>query len=546
MKKTMLFSLMAIFALSMTACKKPAKAENDEKPAVTEKVQLDFHIMSKCPFGVKVLEAVAPVLDKMGDNVDFNVYYIGREKDGKPTSMHGDDEVKGNILQLCAKEVGGTKPWLEFLKCQNADWRKIPAGWESCATKAQIDVAKMKACYEGDQGTQLVLASMKVSEEKKATGSPTIYLADERYSGGRTEAAFARALCGKFQGAKPEYCTDIPEPTKIPVTVIGDQRCNAQGCDPRRFLSFISNTFEGAEVTTLDWADEKAKALFAKTGEQYLPVAIFDAAVEKEESGYQRLSRRLKKLDSGEFVYPLGQYARPPWDPNAEVCDDGIDNTGNGLIDCADPTCQGKKVCRDEIKNKVNLFVMSQCPYGVRTVDAMKEVLEAFGKDRKKIDFTIEFIGKNNDGVLGSMHGDGEVQENLRQICAQKIYGAKYKYMDYVLCRNTAFTTNRGKEEPGAWEACATGGISAQAIRKCAEGPEGQKLLADSFALAESLGLTGSPSWLLNNRLDMNGRTPEQIKAAFCAQNPGTAGCEKTLSAAAPGAPVPAGSCGGN
>jgi len=54
--------------------------------------------------------------------------------------------------------------------------------------------------------------------------------------------------------------------------------------------------------------------------------------------------------------------------------------TGNGKVDCEDESCQGKKVCRAEEKGKVDLFVMSNCPYGVRTVDAMKEVIENFKK----------------------------------------------------------------------------------------------------------------------------------------------------------------------
>jgi hypothetical protein len=299
---------------------------------------------------------------------------------------------------------------------------------------------------------------------------------------------------------------------------------------------------EGAEVKELDYSDAEGKALFEKSGEQFLPIAIFGKDVEKEENGYKRLQRRLKPMEGSEdLIYPLGR----TWDPKAEVCDDGVDNTGNGKTDCEDESCQGKKICREEVANKVNLFVMSQCPYGVRTVDAMEEVLKNFGKDRKKMDLQIDFIGKNVDGKLTSMHGEGEVNENLRQICAQKHYAKDYKFMDFVLCRNKAYQENRGKEEDKAWEACAKDGINAAVIKKCAEGDEGKELLTASYKLAEDLGITGSPNWLLNNKYDMRGRAPEGIKVAFCEKNQGVAGCENTLSAGEPGNPVPAGSCGG-
>lgn len=516
----------------------------DEKSAVSEKVKLDFHIMSKCPFGVKVVQALTPVMEKMGDNIELNVEYIGREKDGELTSMHGEPEVQGDILQLCARKHGDDEQWLNFLKCQNEEWRKIPEGWEKCAETAKLDKAKMKGCYEGDEGKELLRASFKKSQEAKATGSPTIFLAGEPYRGGRSESSFGRAICAKFSDEKPKYCADIPAPIKVPVTVVADKRCKERGCDPKRFLSFITHTMEGAEIKELDYSEDEGKALFEKSGEQYLPIALFGKNVEKEENGYKRLKRRLKPVDidgTEMLLYPLGR----TWDPTAEVCDDGIDNTGNGKTDCEDETCQGKKICREEVANKLNLFVMSQCPYGVRTVDAMEEVLENFGKDRKKVDFQIDFIGRNIDGKLTSMHGEKEVKENLRQICAQKYYPKDYKFMDYVLCRNKAYQENHGKEEESAWEACATGGISAATIKKCSEGDEGQELLAASYKLADDLGITGSPNWLLNNKYDMRGRAPEGIKAAFCAKNEGVAGCENTLSAGSPGKPVPAGSCGG-
>ena len=544
MKNTtkLLALMLGLFLVIGCGDKKTGDGEADKSAATGEKIKLDFHIMSKCPFGVKVMQAISPVLEKMGDNVDFKVNYIGREKDGSPTSMHGEPEIKGDTLQLCAAEHGTFEQWLNFVKCQNEDWHKIPEGWEKCADSAKIDKAQMKKCFEGDEGKKLLLASFGKSKEKKATGSPTIFLNGEPYRGGRSEASFGRALCAKFEGSKPKYCADIPAPIKVPVTVVADKRCQGRGCDPKRFLAFVSHTFEGAEIKELDYSDTEGKALFEKTGEKFLPVAIFGASVEKVEAGYKRLKRRMKKIEgSDEQVYPLGR----EWDPTAEICDDGKDNTGNGKVDCDDESCKSKKVCREEIKKKVNLFVMSHCPYGVRTVDAMEGVLKNFKNDRANMDFHIDFIGRNVDGKLTSMHGETEVNENLRQICAQKYYPKKYKFMEYVLCRNKMYQENRGKEPEGnEWEACAKGQIKANVIKKCAEGSEGQELLAASYKLAEDLGISGSPNWLLNNRFDMNGRSPEQIKTVFCAKNEGVSGCENTLTVDT-GKPVPAGSCGG-
>jgi hypothetical protein len=532
----MTHSLFLLLSLALVVACKPATKDSDKKTdsaAATGAVTLDFHIMSKCPFGVKVLQAITPVIEKMGDAVKLNVHYIGKEKDGEMTSMHGEQEVKGDIIQLCARETGDQASWLEFLKCQNEDWRKIPEGWENCAKTAKLDAGKMKSCIDGDQGKNLLKESFKASEAKQATGSPTIFLNGEPYKGGRSETSFGRAICAKINDPKVAYCKDIPAPVKVPVTIVGDKRCNGRGCDPQRFMSFISHTFEGAEIKELDYADAEGKALFEKSKQQFLPIAVFGPEVEKEEAGYNRLKRRLTKIEgTDQQVYPLGR----DWDPKAEICDDKADNTGDGKVDCDDPTCEGKKVCRAEIKNKLDLFIMSQCPYGVRTGDAMGEVIDNFNKDAKLMDFEINFIGQDRDGTLSSMHGQGEVDEDIRQICAQKIYKKGYKFMEYVLCRNKDYRATD-------WEACAKNGIQAAAIKKCAEGEEGKALLAASFKKAADLGISGSPGWLLNNKYDMNARNPEAIKKEFCDKNPGVKGCEKTLSAES-NAP-PAGSCGG-
>ncbi len=517
---------------------KPEAKDDATKPAAAKagdtgpKVKLEFHIMSKCPFGAKVLQGVVPVLEQIGSRVDFQVNYIGGNK-GDLSSMHGEDEVKGNILQLCAREVSDFDKWVAFLKCQNGkarEWTKIPKGWEKCTETAGIDMPKMKECYEGEKGKELLRASFKISTDKKATGSPTIYLDGEAYRGKRTESAFAKALCMKMAEPKAAYCAQIPEPIKVPITVVADKRCKDRTCNTRGFLRSIANAFEGADIKEMDYEDEAAKALFTKSGKKYLPIVVFGPAVKQEKDSYERLKRHLQPMEgSEELVYQLGR----TWDPTAEVCDDGVDNTNNGKVDCDDESCNSKKVCRKEIKNKLDVFVMSQCPYGVMAVDAMKEVLEAFDKDRSKIDFELNYIGQERDGKLTSMHGQPEVDENLRQLCAQKHYPKNYKFMDYVLCRNKDYRNN-------AWESCAVDGIKADVIKKCAEGDEGKALLSASYKKAASLQIGGSPNWLLNNRHDMKSRNPQGIKTEFCAKNDGTTGCEKTLSSGA-GKKAPAG-----
>ena len=56
--------------------------------------------------------------------------------------------------------------------------------------------------------------------------------------------------------------------------------------------------------------------------------------------------------------------------------------------------------CRPEVPKKLDVFVMSQCPYGVKGLDAMKEVSDNFKKAGESIDFTVHYIGDGDARAL--------------------------------------------------------------------------------------------------------------------------------------------------
>jgi hypothetical protein len=186
--------------------------------------------------------------------------------------------------------------------------------------------------------------------------------------------------------------------------------------------------------------------------------------------------------------------------------------------------------CRTEVAKKLDVYVMSQCPFGVKGLDAMKEVMENFKKAGEKIDFDIHFIGDGEAGSLKSMHGQGEVDEDIREACAIKHYAKNDKYMEYIWCRNKAIKDQN-------WQACTGGstGIQTDVMKKCFEGDEGKELLAKSFADSKGTGMSASPTWLANNKFKFSGIDAETIKTNICSHNK-LAGCENKLSGQAPAA----------
>ncbi|NUO49797.1 MAG: thioredoxin domain-containing protein [Polyangiaceae bacterium] len=488
-------------------------------------VKVDLFVMSQCPYGVQAEQAFAPVIEKFGKDIDFKVEYVGGKPspDGSLSSMHGPNEVKGDIAQLCAMKL--SNKWFDFITCQNKDMKQVATNWESCATEVGIPGDKLAACMNGDEGKGLLAASFKKAEEVGARGSPTIMIAGQKHQGGRRPADLMRAICAAYTGAKPAACNDIPESPKVNVTILTDKRCGAD-CNPAKMEGSVRQKVANPVLKTLDVADAEGKALFDAIKPTMLPAVVFDASLDADKEASAAFSRGLK---------PAGQYkvmAGGGWNP--ACADDG---------GCQLEECKATMACRPEEPNKLEVFVMSQCPFGVKGLDAMKEVLENFKKSDAKIDFQVHFIGDGDATSLKSMHGQGEVDEDIREACAIEHYGKDLKFMDYVWCRNKNIKDTN-------WQSCTGGdtGIDTAVIQKCFEGDEGKQLLAKSFAYSKQLGFGASPTWLANGKFKFSGVDAETIKSQVCAKNK-LGGCDNKLSGPPPrpqgGAAAAAPGCGG-
>jgi len=497
---------------SAVATKAGGSTATKGAPYTGKKVKMELYVMSKCPYGVKAVQGMKPVLDEIGSAIDLDIQYIAYMKNGKWAPMHGDPEHKGNIVQLCAmKHYPARDKYMPFFDCWNKNWRQIPAGWEACAKSTGLDVAKLQTCYTGGEGEKLATASYVLAKSKKASGSPTIYVGGEKYSGGRSKNDYLRAICNKLTGAKPAPCANIPEPVEVNAIVLTDKRCKK--CNAAGMLrSLRGRFFPKLTVKTIDYASTEGKALYKELGIKHLPIYLFTSGVEKADK-YASIKR---------WMLPKGKYKqlRAPanFDPTAEICDNKQDDTNNGKVDCDDPTCTANMVCRKEIAKKLDVFIMSQCPYGVKAIDSMKEVLNNFGSD---LAFDVHYIADKQGDGFKALHGQPEVDENIRQLCAKKYYKKNNKYLDYLWCRNKNYRSND-------WKPCATAGISAAVIEKCFNG-EGKKLLEEDIKIAKSLGVGGSPTWLANNRHKFSGIAADAIKKNVCQHNGKMANCDKKL-----------------
>ena len=175
-------------------------------------------------------------------------------------------------------------------------------------------------------------------------------------------------------------------------------------------------------------------------------------------------------------------------------------------------------------KPKVELFVMTYCPYGLQ---AEKGILPAFAALGNKIDAKIRFVHY-------FMHGDQEEQETYNQVCIRDEQAAKYdSYLNCFVIENDSAK-------------CVTqAGVDGAKLKSCVAAKAKDIYKADS-ALSNQYGVGGSPTLVINGVQSSAGRDAASYLAGICAAfNNAPAECSKQLSSASPSSGFGAGSSAG-
>jgi len=194
--------------------------------------------------------------------------------------------------------------------------------------------------------------------------------------------------------------------------------------------------------------------------------------------------------------------------------------------DSTTSTDQTPKEVPKSDKPKVEAFIFSYCPYGLQFEKALLPVYDLL---KNKADINIV--------AIGAMHGEFEKTESLRQISIQQLYG-KDKLFAYL----KEFDTNSNIGSCNGDDACLAKYLPAiytkLGIDK-AKVEDYMKTSAEAIynaqgSEASSLGISGSPTFVINGVESQVSRTPEAIKEAVCAAfTTAPSECSKNLSTSA-------------
>lgn len=174
-------------------------------------------------------------------------------------------------------------------------------------------------------------------------------------------------------------------------------------------------------------------------------------------------------------------------------------------------------------KADAKLFVMSFCPYGNEAEEIMKPVIDLL-KDKANIE--VHYIVSKEGQNYTSLHGDQELNQDVREICVLKYQPEKF--WDFILAINKNASSNDADKK---WEGVATSlGINVQKIKDCFS-KEKNSLLDSEIKLTEKYGVSGSPTLVINDVIYEGDRTANAYKEAICAgfKNP-PAECKTKLS----------------
>ncbi|MBU3896101.1 hypothetical protein KKG36_02200 [Patescibacteria group bacterium] len=194
-------------------------------------------------------------------------------------------------------------------------------------------------------------------------------------------------------------------------------------------------------------------------------------------------------------------------------------------MDQTSATDNPAQTCQDIPKTDspvVEAFVVSQCPYGLQ----MQRIASKFLIDEPTAanNVKIRYLGSISGGKIVAMHGEGEAQENLKQICLREETDDYWKYLS---CYMQADESDK---------CLASIGVDKLALNSCMTDPSrGLAYAQVDFNKADSLEIGGSPTLVIDGKVvdefSFGGRTENALKEILCCASSNQPGfCSTALS----------------
>jgi len=302
-------------------------------------------------------------------------------------------------------------------------------------------------------------------------------------------------------------------------------------------LVSCSNNVEGAKEEQKAAETAAGKAGLAPAGGDIALAAADTESTESKPKNREEIIKKVKEI----YICPRINMSLADAENSGAMCDEGQKILGivEKMIDSPMTAeeiyhmvsnyriqgrelvqSNGQELCEKDGMLKLDAFIMSYCPYGVRFVDTTLNPM--IGEFNDRLDWMPYYIMNESaeEGKLQAMHGQKEVDENLRQICIRDEWGLD-KWLSYMDCFSSEIYGKRNNN-PKNWDYCAEqADIDPDKLETCAE-EDGFDLAQKDMELTRKYRATGSPTAVYNCGKNIVGAIPfSSIKSRVCRLFPG-------------------------
>jgi len=186
----------------------------------TDRPVVELFVMSHCPYGTQIEKGILPVIELLGDKIDFELKFCDY-------AMHGQIELNEQMNQYCIQKEQNDK-FLAYLACF------LEAGDSLvCISKTGINQASLNNCLAKTDKEYQVTAKFeakenwqsgyppfdvhsKDNEKYEVRGSPTLIINGVQSSTGRDAQSLLNAICSAFNSLPAECSQQLDSATPAP------------------------------------------------------------------------------------------------------------------------------------------------------------------------------------------------------------------------------------------------------------------------------------------------------------------------------------------
>ena len=174
---------------------------------------VDLFVMSHCQFALQMEKGIIPVLELLGDKIDFNLRFVSY-------AMHGEEELYSQLIQYCVQRDHNSE-LIDYLECFIEE-----GDFDGCLIEVGIDKDELEDdCMDevddefgiqesfDDSNTWLsgryprFNIDKDLNEKYNVKGSPTLIINGANVRSARDPASLLKSICLGFTD-KPSECSE--------------------------------------------------------------------------------------------------------------------------------------------------------------------------------------------------------------------------------------------------------------------------------------------------------------------------------------------------